>query len=143
MCKLCAHLVLSLVDRGSHSYRIARQRQCRRMGQNTSAPSSGGPAQSQSNLLLGMSGYAPTDPGSSVQDAILTHPASKKGRAYTSAEDALRNMTSKEFVPPKATSVVKATENAPELGPRGLAISAAMSVHNPEMIQWQLVSGTD
>lgn len=94
------------------------------------------------------SGYIPTDPGSasaggSVREAMLSHPASRKGRLYSTAQDALRDMTagnSQEFVPPKATSIVKATENAPEVGPRGLAISAAMANHSPELIQWQLVS---
>ena len=71
---------------------------------------------------------------------MAEHPSGHKGRAFMGAQDALRAMNT-EFVPPTATSIVKATENAPEMGPRGLAISAALYNHNPELIQWQLVLG--
>lgn len=100
------------------------------MGQNGSMPAAAGQG----------GGYMPTEAGSGgVMQVMAEHPSSKKGKAFTSAQDALRGVMTEEFVPPKATSIIKATENAPEMGARGLAISAAFSNANPELVQWQLV----
>ena len=102
------------------------------MGQNGSMPMAGS----------GAGGYGPgsMDQQGGVMQVMAEHPSGHKGRAFMGAQDALRAMNT-EFVPPTATSIVKATENAPEMGPRGLAISAALYNHNPELIQWQLVLG--